>query len=99
MSEDVNNIPENMEEGEELDNIVVLNDEDGNEVEFEFLDLIEYEGESYVVLLPTDEDEEEAGEVLILKLEDTDSEDEEILNNVFEIFKDKFKDEFNFVED
>ena len=24
---------------------------------------------------------------------------EEILNNVFEIFKDKFKDEFNFVED
>ena len=80
MSEDVNNIPENMEEGEELDNIVVLNDEDGNEVEFEFLDLIEYEGESYVVLLPTDEDEE-------------------ILNNVFEIFKDKFKDEFNFVED
>lgn len=108
MSEDVNNIPENMEEGEELDNIVVLNDEDGNEVEFEFLDLIEYEGESYVVLLPTDEDEEGAGEVLILKLEDTDSEDEEsyvsvedeeILNNVFEIFKDKFKDEFNFVED
>ena len=108
MSEDVNNIPENMEEGEELDNIVVLNDEDGNEVEFEFLDLIEYEGESYVVLLPTDEDEEEAGEVLILKLEDTDSEDEEsyvsvedeeILNKVFEIFKDKFKDEFNFVED
>ena len=39
MSDDVNNIPENMQEGEELDNIVVLNDEDGNEVEFEFLDL------------------------------------------------------------
>lgn len=107
MSEDVNNIPENMTEGEELDNIVVLNDEEGNEVEFEFLDLIEYEGEEYVVLLPT-EDEEEAGEVLILKLEDTESEeeesyvsveDEEVLNKVFEIFKDKFKDEFNFVEE
>ena len=25
-------------EGEELDNIVILNDEDGNEVKFEFLD-------------------------------------------------------------
>lgn len=108
MSEDVNNIPENMQEGEELDNIVVLNDEEGNEVEFEFLDLIEYEGEEYVVLLPNDEDEEEAGEVLILKLEDTDSEDEEsyvsvededVLNSVFEIFKEKFKDEFNFVEE
>ena len=108
MSDDVNNIPENMQEGEELDNIVVLNDEEGNEVEFEFLDLIEYEGEEYVVLLPNDEDEEEAGEVLILKLEDTDSEDEEsyvsvedeeVLNKVFEIFKEKFKDEFNFVEE
>lgn len=108
MSDDVNNIPENVQEGEELDNIVVLNDEEGNEVEFEFLDLIEYEGEEYVVLLPNDEDEEDAGEVLILKLEDTDSEDEEsyvsvddeeVLNKVFEIFKEKFKDEFNFVEE
>lgn len=108
MSDDVNNIPENMQEGEELDNIVVLNDEEGNEVEFEFLDLIEYEGEEYVVLLPNDEEEEDAGEVLILKLEDTESEDEEsyvsvddeeVLNKVFEIFKEKFKDEFNFVEE
>ena len=104
MSEDLNNVPENMEE--ELDNIVVLNDEEGNEVEFEFLDLIEYEGEEYVVLLPS-EDDDDAGEVLILKLEDTESEDEEsyvsvedeeILNNVFQIFKEKFKDEFNFVD-
>ena len=69
MSDDVNNIPENMQEGEELDNIIVLNDEDGNEVEFEFLDLIEYEGEEYVVLLPNEEDDEDAGEVLILKLD------------------------------
>lgn len=110
MSDDVNNIPENMQEGEELDNIVVLNDEDGNEVEFEFLDLIEFDGEQYVVLLPTDESEEdeEAGEVVILKLEDSESEeeesyvsvdDEDILNKVFEIFKEKFKDDFNFIDE
>ena len=107
MSEDVNNIPENMEEGEELDNIVVLNDEDGNEVKFEFLDLIELDGEEYIVLLPTEEDDED-GEVVILKVEDTDSEDEEsyvsvddqeVLNKVFEIFKEKFKDEFNFIDE
>ena len=106
MSEDVNNIP-NGQEGEELDNIIVLNDENGDEIEFEFLDLIEYEGEEYVVLLPNDE-EEDAGEVVILKLEDTDSEDEEsyvsvddeeVLKNVFEIFKNKFKDEFNFIDE
>ena len=102
MSEDLNN--------EELDNIVILNDEDGNEVEFEFLDLIEFDGEQYVVLLPTDESEEdeEAGEVVILKLEDSESEeeesyvsvdDEDILNKVFEIFKEKFKDDFNFIDE
>ena len=92
---------------EELDNVIILNDEDGNEVQFEFLDLIELDGEEYVVLLPTDEDEEEDGEVVILKVEDTDSEDEEsyvsvddqeVLNKVFEIFKEKFKDDFNFVD-
>ena len=96
-------------EGEELDNIVVLNDEDGNEVKFEFLDLIELDDEEYVVLLPvTAEGEEDEGEVVILKIEDTDEEtdeesyvsveDEDTLNKVFEIFKDKFKDEFDFVD-
>lgn len=92
---------------EELDNIIVLNDEEGNEVQFEFLDLVELDGEEYVVLLPLEEDEEE-GEVVILKVEDTESEveesyvsvdDEEILQKVFDIFKEKFKDEFNFVDE
>ena len=31
----------------EFDNRIILNDEKGNEAEFEFLDLIEYEGEEY----------------------------------------------------
>ena len=100
MDENENNIPE-----EELDNIIVLNNENGEEVPFEFLDLIELDGEEYVVLLPAEETEE-AGEVVILQVEDTDSEeesyisveDEDVLNKVFEIFKDKFKDEFNFVD-
>ncbi len=99
---------ENNEMEEELDNIIVLNDEEGQEVQFEFLDLIEYEDEEYVVLLPIEETEEDAGEVVILKVEDTDSEDEEsyvsvddqdTLNTVFEMFKEKFKDEFNFIDE
>ena len=107
MSEDLNNeIPENIE-GEEVDNIVILNDEEGNEVQFEFLDLIEYNEEEYVILLPVeDEISEEPGEEVILKVESTSEdeesyvsvEDEEVLNNVFEIFKEKFKDEFNFTD-
>ncbi len=97
-------------ENEEIDNIIVLNDENGKEVKFEFLDLVELDDEEYVVLLPVaEEGEEEDGEVVILKLEDTDEdsdeesyvgvEDEEILNKVFEIFKEKYKDEFNFVDE
>lgn len=61
---------------EELENVIVLNDENGEEVKFEFLDLIELDGEEYVVLLPAS-DTEDADEVVILRVEDTDSEDEE----------------------
>ena len=96
---------ENMEE---LDNIIVLNDENGEEVPFEFLDVIEYDGEEYVVLLPAEEQGEDNDEVVILKIEDTENEEEEsyvsvddeaTLNTVFEIFKEKFKDEFNFIDE
>ena len=95
-------------EGEDLDNIVILNDEDGNEVRFEFLDLVELEDEEYVVLLPIADGGEEEGEVVILKVEDVDEEsdeesyvsvdDQDTLNRVFEIFKEKFKDDFDFVD-
>ena len=95
-------------EGDELDNIVILNDEDGNEVKFEFLDLMEYEGEEYIILLPTEEGEDN-DEVVILKVEDVEDDpdmetyvsidDEDTLNAVFEMFKEKFKDEFNFIDE
>ena len=102
MSENVNT----PDMGEELDNVIILNDEEGNEVRFEFLDLIELDGEEYVVLLPMEEDSEE---VVILKVEDSEDDeemenyvsvdDEDTLNQVFEIFKEKFKDEFNFIDE
>ena len=104
MSEDINT-PNN---GEELDNIIILNDENGNEVKFEFLDLMEYEGEEYIILLPTEEGEDN-NEVVILKVEDVEDDpdmetyvsidDEDTLNAVFEMFKEKFKDEFNFIDE
>lgn len=106
MNSEENNVPEM---DEELENIIVLNDENGEEVQFEFLDLIELDSEEYVVLLPVvEEGEEDEGEVVILKVEDSESEDEEsyvsvddeeTLSKVFEIFKEKFKDEFNFIDE
>ena len=93
--------------GNELDNIITLNDEEGNEVEFEFLDLIEYDGEEYVILLPV-EIGEDADEVVILKFEGSENDDEQesyasiddekLLMTIFNIFKEKFQDEFNFVD-
>ena len=101
---------ENINENEELDNVITLKDEEGNEVKFEFLDLVELNNEEYVILLPmTTTGEEEEGEVVILQIEDKDTpddeeesyisvEDESILNEVFEIFKEKFKNDFDFVD-
>ena len=81
--------------------LVTLVDDEGNEVEFELLDVIEYENEEYVLLIENNEDAEG---VIILKIESLDDEtenyvgidDEEILSNVFDAFKEKYKDEFDF---
>ena len=96
--------------GEELDNIITLNDEHGNEVKFQFLSFIALYNEEAVVLLPVlEEGEEDDGEVVILKVEDSDDDqdeesyvsvdNEETLMQVFNIFKEKFKDEFDFVDE
>lgn len=85
------------------ENVIVLTDEGRNEVRFEFLDLIPYRGKEYVVLLPTSDD---ADEVVILQLEETDGETESYtsveneftLQAVFEIFKERAKDSFDFVD-
>lgn len=53
-------------EGDDFDGTVVMADEEGNEISFTFLDLMEYEGDSYVLLLPTQE--ELANEVVILRV-------------------------------
>ena len=75
LDEDETNIKEENSQQENLskdDNVIVLNDEDGNDIKFDFLDLIEYDGDEFVVLLPSDEN---ADEVVILKVEDGETED------------------------
>lgn len=90
-----------------MDNIITLNDENGNEVDFEVLDLIEYLGKEYIVLYPCDDDDNDASEVIILEVEDNDDDEGEsfvsvrdfdVLYEVFDIFKEKFKNEFNFLD-
>ena len=81
--------------------VLELTDEEGNSVEFEVLDSVDYQGIEYLILLPLDE---EAEEVEILEVvpgkDDNDSfmtvEDQEILNAVFAEFKERFQDIYNF---
>ena len=86
---------------EEEANILTLTDENGVDTEFEFMDCIEYEGKEYLALLPTEED---SNEVVILEVEPVDEEnenylaveDEAVLDAVYAIFKDHFKDILTF---
>jgi uncharacterized protein YrzB (UPF0473 family) len=92
---------ENNEILEEESNILTLTDENGNDADFEYLDVIEYEGKEYLFLLPV---EEESAEVIIMEIEPVDEEnenylaieDEELLNKVYDVFKEKYKDVLTF---
>ena len=91
----------NIEEFENEDALITLVDDEGNEVEFEFLDVVEYEGEEYIVLIENDED---ADEVVILKINPIDDnteeyvsiDDEGLLQKLFDMFKKKYEGEINF---
>ena len=88
---------------EEEVSILTLTDENGEDVDFEYMDCIEYEGKEYLVLIPV---EDESGEIVILEIEPVDEEtenylsvdDETVLNAVFGIFKEKYKDVLSFGE-
>ena len=89
---------------QDMDNegaLITLTDDEGNEVEVEFLEVVEFEGEENIVLIENDED---ADEVVILKInaidEDTEEyvsiDDDELLQSIFEIFKQKYEGEIDF---
>ena len=94
------NINENLPEEE---NIITLTDENGNETEFEYLDVIEYQGTEYLILMPADE---ESSEIVILEIEPVDEEnenylaveDEAVLVAVYDIFKERYKDVLTFAD-
>lgn len=78
------------------DSFITLTDEDGNEVDFLLLDVMEYEGSDYMVLMPlTDEDGDEDEEALFfLHVEKTDEgevyssvEDETLLTAIADVYE------------
>ena len=81
------------------DSFITLTDENGNEIDFLLLDVMEYEGADYMVLMPlTDEDgEEDEEELFFLKAEKSEEgevytaiEDETLLNAVADAYEEEF---------
>lgn len=62
-------------------NYVVLTDEDGNEQEFQHIDTVEMDGETYLAFIPAELAIEDEAEVVILQIT-TDNDGEEILTSV-----------------
>ena len=89
----------NLPEEEEEVSILTLTDENGEETDFEYLDCIAYQDKEYLVLMPEGEDE-----IVIMEIEPVDEEnenylaveDEAVLDAVYGIFKERFKDILTF---
>lgn len=90
---------ENEEILQEEESILTLTDENGEDANFEYLDCIELEGTEYLVLMP-----EGSNEIVILEVQPVDEENEnylavdneEILNTVYSIFKERYQDILQF---
>ena len=86
---------------EEESGILTLTDEDGQEVDFEYLESVDYDGKEYLVLMPADQAETQ---IVILEVEPVDEEnenylsvsDEAVLDAVYGIFKERYKDILTF---
>ena len=83
--------------------ILTLTDENGVDMQFEYLDCIEYQGTEYLVLMPV---EGEEAQIVILEIEPVDEEnenylaveDEAVLDAVYAIFKERYQDVLNFAD-
>lgn len=88
---------------EEEESILTLTDENGVEMQFEYMDCIEYAGKEYLILMPLEED---ANEIVILEIQPVDEEnenyvaveDEATLDAVYGIFKERYQDVLNFAD-
>ena len=88
---------------EEEESILTLTDENGVDMEFEYLDCIQYQDKEYLILMPL---EEESAEIVILEIQPVDEEnenyvaveDEAVLEAVYGIFKERYKDVLNFAD-
>ena len=85
-------------------NFITLTDEDGNEIELEYVDAIEVDGQTYMAFFPTVDDEadeaaaEEFGLVILKSITENGEEllstldSDEELNRVYDLFMEQLMD-------
>lgn len=85
--------------------LVDLIDEDGETVTFEHLDTVKYRDRDYIICIPYDDEEETAAEVVIFRVHKEKEEDcleqvedPEILSAVYDLFRERNADAFDFEE-
>lgn len=91
-------------QGEEA-TVLTLTDENGVDVDFEYLDTVTYNEVEYLVLMPLDDEDD--GQVVILRVEPVDEEtenymavqDEDVLNAVYGIFRERYQDILTFEDE
>lgn len=84
---------------EEEESTLTLIDENGEEQTFDYMDCVELDGKEYLVLMP-----EDSNEIVILEVQPVDEENENyvaveseaILEKVYGIFKERYKDILQF---
>lgn len=84
------------EQNLEKTEILTLTDENGVDTDFEYLDCLTYNGKEYLILMPAGDEDTE---IVILEIEPVDEEnenylaveDEDTLNAVYDLFKEKYK--------
>ena len=82
--------------------LVVLTDENGNEVELEHLDTVEYNDQVYMAFIPAEMKLEDSYELIIMKVEMDGNEeilvtldDEDELGEMFQIFSERLENTFD----
>ena len=86
-------------EQEQENELIELIDDDGNVINFKLLDVTEYKGVKYTLLLAAEPNDEIAeDEVVIFRLNETEEvlepiEDEKLLEEVFEFYQQEVEEE------
>ena len=101
---DEENLPVESEEEDDME-IITLTDQEGNEVEFELLDVVPYENEEYLVLAPVEPGEVDNVEIFRIEADPESDEEsyfgldsEEELEAVYEEFKKRNADLYDFAD-